>query len=277
LLGGSTTTKAALIAGGLLLVAALAWISFLLWPTRDGGNLLSLSKARSVQPKSTLGQYRVAAPRAYFFSQPREGNRQAAYLMPSSHIIAAIREENGFVYTEFTSNNNKLVKGWLRQQDLMEMAASATRGGAGYSMRRNDADVDAQLQAARRYLADSDTVRALVIYDSLSRREVPEAMYAYGNMALQNRHTAIDCKKAYELVNQASREGYTPAKTTVGFLLVFGADNNRLQAENYGRCTFRPNITRGAQLLIEATLEGDTAAKKWLKQLNQQQPAAPVQ
>jgi len=70
---------------------------------------------------------------------------------------------------------------------------------------------------------------------------------------------------------KASDKDYLPAKTTLGFLYAF-ANNSDLMKEHsyYARCVFTQDIYRGAHLLMEATIEGDTTAAYWLNRLNQQ-------
>ena len=251
---------------------ALALVLFLLFLSKgDGNDALALSSSQPVQPKGIIGQYRVLVSRAYFYSEANEEAKESAYLIPSNDVISALDEKNGFVYTEFASNTNKSVRGWLRKQDLMVLDELVGFNKKMANVRPNASDIEAQLQEARQSIANGQIKRALYIYNFLAKQNVPEAMYVSGNLALQNQNEEIDCKEGYELVYQANQKGYTQAKSVIGFLYAFGEDYNTLQLKNYNYCTYKENITKGAQLLMEATLEGDTDAKRWLQQLNRRQ------
>lgn len=131
------------------------------------------------------------------------------------------------------------------------------------------ADVRNGLQTAKQFLTGGKTVEAFAIYSTLAQKQVPEAMYFYGKMALQNKNLNISCADGFDLLKRASDKGYTPAKRTLGFLYAFAADKAVLEQSNYfARCTFSPNISKGSQLLMEATLQGDTAASRLLNVLN---------
>ncbi|MDQ3843519.1 MAG: protein kinase, partial [Bacteroidota bacterium] len=252
-------------------VLALGILLFLTALLRKNNNAAFTSKTtQPLKPKTIVGQYRVMAQRAYFYKQADESAKKGAYIIPSNDVIAALDEKNGFIYTEITNNNNETAKGWLRKQDLITLEASIEGEKRKSSVRLNPADIEAQLQDARRLLGNGQEKGALYIYKYLADLEVPEAMFHYGNLALQNRNHEIGCREGYELVKKASDKDYTPAKRTLGFLYAFGENPSALQAANYNYCRYRGDLQKGAILLLDATLEGDTTAKRWLHELNRQ-------
>ena len=97
-------------------------------------------------------------------------------------------------------------------------------------------------------------------------------MFQYANLALQNKNNRIDCNNAFELLEKASNRNYLPAKTTLGLLYAFANDDVLLKQLNYySRCVFPRDISKGAHLLMEATLQGDATAAQWLDKLNNAQ------
>lgn len=129
-------------------------------------------------------------------------------------------------------------------------------------------EIKTELQTARQFLMQGKVAEAFSIYKPLSDQQVPEAMYFYGKLALQNLNSNIDCTQAFDLLKRAGDKGYAPAKRTLGFLYAFAEDKNALQQANYfERCIFNKNVAKGSQLLMEATLQGDTAASRMLTQL----------
>ncbi|HVG42825.1 MAG TPA: serine/threonine-protein kinase, partial [Chitinophagaceae bacterium] len=66
------------------------------------------------KPRRTIGQYKVAASRAYFHNEPKAETKRSAYMIPSNDVVNALDEENGFIYTEFTNNKGQYSKGWIR-------------------------------------------------------------------------------------------------------------------------------------------------------------------
>jgi serine/threonine-protein kinase len=143
-------------------------------------------------------------------------------------------------------------------------AAKTTNAAENHS-----AEVRAQLQNAKEFLSNRKMVEALIIYSSLSQRQVPEAMYYYGKLALQNKNQNITCAEAFDLLKKAADKGYAPAKRTVGFLYAFADDKEALQQANYyQRCVFSKNVAKGSSLLMQAMLEGDTAAARMIDDLN---------
>lgn len=131
------------------------------------------------------------------------------------------------------------------------------------------ADIDNQLQNAKNLLAENKKDEALTIYAQLSQQNIPQAMFQYANLALQNKNSDLDCAQAFNLLTMASDKDYLPAKTTLGFLYAFADDDNLMKEHNYFvRCSFSKNAYKGAQLLTEATLEGDFTAAYWLSKMN---------
>ena len=110
---------------------------------------------------------------------------------------------------------------------------------------------------------------ALTIYAQLSQQNIPQAMFQYANLALQNKNSNLDCAQAFNLLKMASDKDYLPAKTTLGFLYAFADNDNLMKEHNYfTRCSFVKNAYKGAALLTEATMEGDFTAAYWLDKLN---------
>ena len=128
--------------------------------------------------------------------------------------------------------------------------------------------VSRDLRNAGQFLNDNKVVEAMVIYSSYAKQEVPEAMYMYAKLALQNVNKNISCTEAFELLKKASAKKYPPAKRTLGFLYAYGNNKEVLQQANYfDRCTFTPNLLEGSKLLMEAMLQGDSSAARLLDEL----------
>jgi len=131
--------------------------------------------------------------------------------------------------------------------------------------------VNTQLQNAKNLLHDNKE-SALDIYEQLSQQNIPQAMFVYANLALKNQNSRINCNDAFDLLEKASNKNYLPAKTALGFLYAFANDDNTLKQLNYyQRCVFPSNVSKGAHLLMEATLQGDVTAAQWLDKLNAKQ------
>jgi serine/threonine protein kinase len=134
---------------------------------------------------------------------------------------------------------------------------------------QEQADINNQLQNAKNLMAENKKDEALNIYAQLSQQNIPQAMFQYANLALQNKNTNINCSQAFNLLKLASDKDYLPAKTTLGFLYAFADNDDLMKEHNYFiRCSFSKNIFKGAQLLTEATMEGDFTAAYWLDKLN---------
>jgi serine/threonine-protein kinase len=129
-------------------------------------------------------------------------------------------------------------------------------------------EVDTQLQYAEAYLRNKEIEPALLIYKNLVKKEVPEAMFQYGNLALQNLNKNIGCDEGMSFMVKAADAGYMPAKTTLGFLYSFAGDDDMLRQNGYDRCGIVRDITRGSKLLMEAMLGGDSTASLLLDELN---------
>ena len=87
-------------------------------------------------------------------------------------------------------------------------------------------------------------------------------------LALQDQNNKLSCDEALKMLNSAAEQGYTPAKKTLGFLLLFADDPDRLKAESYSRCEISENVEKGSALLVDASLEGDPDAQRLLDEYN---------
>ena len=97
-------------------------------------------------------------------------------------------------------------------------------------------------------------------------------MFQYANLALQNKNSKINCSEAFDLLTKASDRDYLPAKTALGFLYSFANDDQLMKEHSYyARCVFTKDTYRGAHLLMEAAIEGDSTAAYWLDKLDHQQ------
>jgi serine/threonine-protein kinase len=95
-------------------------------------------------------------------------------------------------------------------------------------------------------------------------------MFVYANLALKNQNSRMACSDAFNMMGEASDKNYLPAKTTMGILYAFANDDATLkELDYYTRCVFPYNVTKGAKLLMEASLQGDATAAEWLKKLNE--------
>lgn len=227
------------------------------------------STPQQTSQKKAPGRYKVLAARAYFYNEPRIDTRRNAYAIPSGEVLRALDETADFIYTEITNDRGQTSKGWLRKRDLLtleEWNKRNTEPKPGDTPPA-DEDVSVKLNEARVLMNSNAVKQALSIYGNLAQQEVPEAMYEYGNLALQNKNPNISCKDAFDLITKASNQGYTLAKTTLGFLYSFADDENTLRQNNYDRCNFVKNIQQGSKLLIEAMVEGDSTASRLLDEL----------
>jgi serine/threonine-protein kinase len=214
-----------------------------------------------------IGQYKVAAPKAFFHNEPEARTRRNAYLIPSENaMINALEDVNDFIYTEFTNTRGQVSKGWLRKQDLITLDEWTRQENTPKVLTAED--IRNELQKAKSFVNDNNLPEALAIYKNLSEQQVPEAMYHYGDLALRNKNPAIDCAAAIQLIRNASDRKYTPAKRTLGFLYLFAENGAVLQINNYHHCSYDKDILKGSRLLMEAVLQGDSTAKKMLDELN---------
>lgn len=234
---------------------------------------ISEVKTEKPQPKKRqpIGDYKVLAERAYFHDEPDESTRRNAYMIPSNDVITALDEQGGFLYTEFTNSKGQTSKGWLRKQDLITVAeweASQPVAEPEPPQPLTKIEINAQLQNAKRLLDNGRVAEALNIYNYLAEQDVAEAQFEYGNLALKNRNTEIDCDRANELIKKASDGGHVPAKRTLGFLYLFGQNKEVMRLNNYTRCTHEQNFIKGSRLLMEAISAGDSTAGEILDEAN---------
>jgi serine/threonine protein kinase len=124
------------------------------------------------------------------------------------------------------------------------------------------------LKRARDLLMNGRVEEARLNYKSLAMREIPEAMYEYGNLSLLNDNDKTNCMESVEYIKRAAGKGYVPAKRTAGFLYSFAGDSIALKQKGYQGCRFIYDIPKGSKLLMEAMLQGDTIAGGLLDELN---------
>ncbi|RYY99524.1 MAG: serine/threonine protein kinase [Chitinophagaceae bacterium] len=218
-----------------------------------------------------IGQFMVKAARAYFYNEPDPGTRREAYMVPSTDVVTGLREEGGYIYTDFTNNRGQRSKGWLRRRDLMtldEWNARQRQQQEEQKPKLTADEISNQLAQARRQLDDGQVEEALFIYRYLAEQEVPEALYEYGNLGLQKRAAGVDCGKSWGYVQKAADKGHIPAKRTLGFLYVFADNPEVLRINNYERCFYERNVYKGTQLLLEAVAAGDTTARRLVDELS---------
>jgi serine/threonine-protein kinase len=157
----------------------------------------------------------------------------------------------------------------LNDNKSMSPIASKPRDTSATLLASEPPEIQRQLQNAKQFLTEGKLPEAFIILSSLSKQQIPEAMYYYGKLALQNKNANISCAEAFDLLKQSSDKGYTPAKRTLGFLYSFADNKIELSHAGYGeRCLFSKNVSKGSVLLMEATLLGDTAASRFLDTLN---------
>ncbi|MES2890439.1 MAG: serine/threonine-protein kinase [Bacteroidota bacterium] len=125
-----------------------------------------------------------------------------------------------------------------------------------------------QLGNARTLLTTGRLSEARVIFRSLAVQDIPEAMYEYGNLTLLNNDDPENCAEGMTYLNRAISKGYIPAKRTAGLLYAFAADSLALKQKGYFGCVFNVDVKRGAKLLMEATMQGDSTASTLLDELN---------
>jgi len=173
-------------------------------------------------------------------------------------ILAGLFVAAIFVYA--VTLNNKKISGASQNKIAADTALNVT------------AEQQQQLNNARDLLRENKKDDALNIYQALSQQNIPQAMFQYANLALQGKSDRLNCSDAFELLTKASDKNYLPAKTTLGFLYAFANDEATLrQLSYYTRCVFPANISKGAHLLMESTLQGDATAAQWLDKLNAKQ------
>lgn len=236
-------------------IVIIAVMLYLFLPQRSG-------QGASISTTPQLGiQYKVMVPRAYFHNQPNESTRRNAYAVATGQNLTALQEKDGFIYTTVTNEKGQTTNGWIKKEDLKQVA---DREQAPVNE-----EVQRQLDTARHFIERGKSVEALIIYNTLQKRHVAEAMFEYANLALQNKNPNLTCNEAFQLLKQANDKDYIPARRMLGVLYTFA--NNEPVMKMYGydsRCNFPKNVYKGSKLLMEATLLGDTAAARWLDELD---------
>ena len=233
----------------------------------DSPSASDKTTAVKTAPKKEFGKYKVIASRAYFHNKPDPATRRAAYLIPSNEVIQALDEEGAFIYTEFTNSSGESSKGWVLKKDLQPLA-EWQKTNKEEDVTLSIDDIRDRLKEARTLVSKGKTSDALAIYDVLIKQNVPEALYYSGTLALQDQNSKLSCDEALKMLNSAAEQGYTPAKKTLGFLLLFADDPDRLKAESYSRCEISENVEKGSALLVDASLEGDPDAQRLLDEYN---------
>ena len=256
----------------LLLLVGASIAVFALIKGKDSEPIAASNNSEQAQrPRSVVGQYKVVASRAYFHNEADADTRRSAYMIPSNDVVSALDDRNGFVYTEFTNSRGQTSKGWIKKSDLMPLDQWQQREqDTPQEAALTPEDITSQLGEARRLLENNQVKEALYIYSFLSEQEVPEAMFQYGNLALQRKNDAIDCGKGLVLIEKASDKGYAPAKRTLGFLHIFADNKELLQINGYENCSYDRNVFKGTKLLYEAVTAGDTTAQRLIDELNLQ-------
>ena len=192
--------------------------------------------------------------RSSFNSRAAPGALSLQKMLLLIGAIAAIGFGAYYFINSQQSNNNVGNK---------NVAANATTGVSPVTEEQSF-----QLRKAKGLLVDGRIEEARALYKSLALQEVPEAMYEYGNLTLLNNSDKDDCAEAIGYLRKAISRGNIPAKRTIGLLHSFAADTIALQQKGYQRCKLGFDIRRGSKLLMEASLQGDSAASALLDELN---------
>ncbi|MEO6732097.1 MAG: hypothetical protein ABIN01_12835, partial [Ferruginibacter sp.] len=132
----------------------------------------------------------------------------------------------------------------------------------------NTSQDNIQLGLARNFLMSGRVEEAKLIYKALAIQDIPEAMFEYANLVLLNENDKSNCAEAIEYLKRSVTKGYAPAKRTLGLLYSLPDDDITLKQQGYQGCSFTLDIPRGAKLLMEASLEGDTSASRLIDELN---------
>ena len=135
-------------------------------------------------------------------------------------------------------------------------------------------DINNQLLLARESLLANDPDKAVTIYESLAKKDVPEALFELGNLSLQNATDRITCDEAINYLERARNKNVTEAKTVLGLIYAFADDPEALQKHGYKRCLYTADRTKGSNLLMEAMLQGDAKAGVLLEELNMKNQAS---
>ncbi|MEO6549488.1 MAG: protein kinase [Ferruginibacter sp.] len=270
----SPVRKRASIAGIFFLLFLLAVAGALVYKYRKK---LGLTKPHTTisnhpiaaKPVEKFGFYKVVVAKAFFHNTPEENSKRQAYMVNSNDTVIALRESGDFIYTEFYNSRNQLSKGWLRKRDLILLDNVSNSGNNSPPVTENtNKALMEELGKAAKFLDNSQYQDALIIYSSLAKQDIPEAMYRYGELALKGRNDEINCLEGLEWLKKAADRNYVPAKTALGFLYVFAENESMLIANDFIPCPFKKDTVTGARLLIEAVSTGDTAATRYLQQVN---------
>lgn len=260
-------SRGSTILAAILTLVVLGGISYLIIKDSTPRQSPTQPATSQTEPAKIAAAYRVASGKAYFHDQSDESTKRNAFLSQGDPVQAT-DERNGFIYTEFTNSRGQVSKGWLKKTDLLTPNEYQRRL---QEQQAPEVIYKSQLQQANNLLVNFKVDEALQIYKPLVDKAVPEAMYQYGNLALQDQNNEIDCNDALALVKRASDKGYLPAKTTLGYLYIFAENKDVLQSGNYSRCAINRNVDRGLALLQEAAAGGDNAAQRILDQYNASQ------
>jgi len=76
------------------------------------------TQSNSTPTNSDIVYYEIIH-KTHFYSSPNENDMLNAYLVEGEKL-EALREENGFVYTEFTNPKGETTVGWIKKSDLVE-------------------------------------------------------------------------------------------------------------------------------------------------------------
>jgi hypothetical protein len=74
-------------------------------------------------------RYRVVAGTAYFYTSPRQAKPSGQYLLRGD-VLYGQDDENGFVKTQFVNPQGATVTGWLKAEELGQLAATAATRAA---------------------------------------------------------------------------------------------------------------------------------------------------
>ncbi|MGV3529376.1 MAG: protein kinase domain-containing protein [Flavisolibacter sp.] len=251
-----------------LTLVILGSISYFILKDKPAETKQAQTEQPQAEQKPVIARYRVGTDRAYFYNSPEETTPRSAWVSLGTYIDA-LDDKSGSIYTEFTNSRGQVTKGWLRKQDLLtpeEFDRQRQQQSQPPEVLYRD-----ELKQAENFLVTFQVNEALRIYRPLVDKQVPEAMYQYGNLALKDQNHDIGCAEAMTLIGNAADKGYVPAKTTLGYLYIFAENPAVLQTGGYTRCSFNKNVDRGVQLLEEASTGGDAAAKDLLAQYRQMQ------
>jgi len=259
----------------LLILVGLGAVGYAIVRNKTKGASVSEQAEGIPQPKRSIGQYKVRSARTYFHNEPDLATRRTAYMIPSNDVVTASDEKNGFIYTEFTNSNNQTSKGWVRKSDLVTLEDWTQQVQTAQAQPKPaQEDIKLQLGEARKLLQNNDIPEAIYIYSYLAERQVPEAMFEYGNLGLKGKNPNLACSASYDYVKKASDKGYAPAKRTLGFLFLFADNKDVLGISNYDNCAYERNVFKGTKLLVEAVTSGDTTAQRLLDEIRLNQSPA---